>query len=81
MILWFSRFEMYGILRYDHAVLVGRESFSWLWGRFVWCMRSLDILSDAGCHRISFAALLLLSVRSNVNYPRYVSTHANESDH
>ena len=36
---------------------------------------SLDIRSDGGCHRISFAALLLLSVRSNVNYPRYVSAH------
>ena len=26
VILWFSRYEMYGILRYDHSVWVGLES-------------------------------------------------------
>ena len=25
MILWFSRSEIYGILRYDHSILGGRE--------------------------------------------------------
>ena len=33
--LWFSRSEMYGILRYDHSALGGRESLCWLWGCFV----------------------------------------------
>ena len=36
--LWFSRSEMYGILKYDHSALVGRASL-WLFrGHFARCM-------------------------------------------
>ena len=36
--LWFSRSEMYGILKYDHSALVGRASLWWFRGHFAWCM-------------------------------------------